>query len=379
MGSFCSKKKLNNSAQEGKPQENNKDKDNGNGKSANKEVNIIENRIDEVPAVKPDNTKSNGTGTSASTGIEQKPKTLRSSPPLGSVKSQNALSVSFDETNIRKTKDGPNGQPVRKASPQGLPPKPVSRPPIGGNVSPRKPVVQRRAPSAIPVPTPIATGLKQNGNGSGNGEIRDSITSIGSITSTGFLGKNNRDSVTPFANVTFNFDGLRSVRKSELKDFSFSGYLRTGKIVDIYDGDTCRIAFYMKERFQHSSEVIMIPCRLFGIDTPEIRTKNTDEKIAALKAKKRLCELATSVKDPAKMDENRRLVKVRFGKNDKFGRPLCIIFTELNGDVEFYNVFENSVNHKLVKEGLAKVYLGGTKEAFSFGSTNGTNGTICVK
>lgn len=193
------------------------------------------------------------------------------------------------------------------------------------------------------------------------------MVSIGSITSTGFL--KDRASLKPFANVTFNFDHLRSVNKNELKDFSFSGYLRTGKIVDIYDGDTCRIAFYMKERFQNSSDIVMVASRLFGIDTPEIRTKNQLEKNAALKARRRLCELVTTVKDPSKLNENKRLVKVRFGKNDKFGRPLCIIFTELNGEIDYYNIFENSVNHKLITEGLAKVYLGGTKEGFNFNST----------
>lgn len=54
------------------------------------------------------------------------------------------------------------------------------------------------------------------------------------------------------------------------------------KYISNYDGDTIR--FDLGENLPHIFR--FIPLRLYGIDTPEIKTSNKAEKKAALKAKK---------------------------------------------------------------------------------------------
>lgn len=285
-------------------------------------------------------------------------------------RSQSELSVSFDESSIKKSQQEISKGNLDPRSPRNISPR---KQPSGSNGKVVNGVKSSHISNGINPPIGSRKNINGSNENNGNGVELDRI-SIGSITSVGFLGKD-RGSVTPFGNVTFNFEYLRNVLKSELKDFSFTGMLRTGKVVDIYDGDTCRIAFYMKERFQNSSEIIMVAARLYGIDCPEIRTKNINEKNDAIKAKNYLCRHVTSVDTPDKIDENKKLVKVRFGKNDKFGRPLCIIFLPLNQEIEYYNIFENSFNHKMITSGHAKMYLGGTKEQYVKGNGN-SNGTI---
>ena len=81
--------------------------------------------------------------------------------------------------------------------------------------------------------------------------------------------------------------------------------------------------------------------RLAGIDTPESRTRNLKEKALGLKAKERLIELC----------EGKFKVK-SLGKG-KYGRILGIPYTADGEDI----------CQKLIKEGHAVEYWGGTKTA----------------
>jgi micrococcal nuclease len=81
--------------------------------------------------------------------------------------------------------------------------------------------------------------------------------------------------------------------------------------------------------------------RLAGIDTPESRTRNLEEKALGLKAKKRLIELCVGA------------FKVQSLGKGKYGRILGIPYDENN----------KSICQILIKEGHAVEYWGGTKKA----------------
>ena len=81
--------------------------------------------------------------------------------------------------------------------------------------------------------------------------------------------------------------------------------------------------------------------RLAGIDTPESRTRNLEEKALGLKAKDRLIELCSGE------------LKIKSLGKGKYGRILGVP----------YDAEGNDICEVLVREGHAVVYWGGTKTA----------------
>ena len=82
-------------------------------------------------------------------------------------------------------------------------------------------------------------------------------------------------------------------------------------------------------------------CRLNGIDTPESRTRNLEEKALGLKAKDRLKELCFGA------------FKIQSLGKGKYGRILGIPYDENDKDI----------CAMLIEEGHAVEYWGGTKKA----------------
>ncbi len=76
--------------------------------------------------------------------------------------------------------------------------------------------------------------------------------------------------------------------------------------------------------------------RLYGIDAPETRTKNLDEKAAGMKTKERLSQI---------MNECEGKFVLRSHGVGKYGRCLGTIL-----------INNNNINNLLVKEGLAEEY-----------------------
>lgn len=118
-------------------------------------------------------------------------------------------------------------------------------------------------------------------------------------------------------------------------------YQYKAKLIRVVDGDTvdalidCGFSTFRKERI-----------RLYGIDTPECRTRDKAEKKRGLAAKARLKELI-------KEGKNEFMVETSIDKKGKYGRLLGELF-------KMDNSFE-SYNQTLVKEGHAKEYYGGKK------------------
>jgi len=115
------------------------------------------------------------------------------------------------------------------------------------------------------------------------------------------------------------------------------------KVISVYDGDTIDIAIPLPEIFK-SKQFLQRKVRLYGIDTPEIRTTNQDEKKAGYFARDKLKEKI----------EN-KIVKIDIlEKPDKYGRLLGTIY---------YN--NENINEWMVKENLAIQYFGGKKEIYN--------------
>lgn len=126
------------------------------------------------------------------------------------------------------------------------------------------------------------------------------------------------------------------------------------KVTKCYDGDTIHILRIIGKtpyRFK---------CRLTGIDTAEIRTNNSKEKVFALKTRDYLANLILD-----------KFVWVVFGGFDKYGRLLCEVYLD-HRDIKR----SCSVNKQLINEGYAQPYDGGTKFDFKDWNFNTDNGLL---
>ena len=89
---------------------------------------------------------------------------------------------------------------------------------------------------------------------------------------------------------------LVNIKCDDIELFSLNGLKTIGKIVDIYDGDTCKIVII------HENILKKFTCRLLGIDTPEIKpslqkTNREKEIIDAHRCRNRLLQLLTNCKN----------------------------------------------------------------------------------
>ena len=119
-------------------------------------------------------------------------------------------------------------------------------------------------------------------------------------------------------------------------DFSFEGDLIEAKVMSVYDGDTIKVAFpFGRKMFKWN-------CRLSGIDTPELRTKNLKEK-----------EFGYKVRDLLREKIDGKIVKIKCGDFDKYGRLLIKIYVPEETE---------TINQWLIMNGFAFAYDGGTKK-----------------
>jgi micrococcal nuclease len=102
----------------------------------------------------------------------------------------------------------------------------------------------------------------------------------------------------------------------------------------VVDGDTCDLSIDLGFTVSWKST-----CRFYGINTPELRSKDSEEKSRAYAARDRV--LALVPPGSTVMIKSREL--------DKYGRPLVDIYTGQD--------FSIHINQLLVEEGLAKTYL----------------------
>ena len=138
---------------------------------------------------------------------------------------------------------------------------------------------------------------------------------------------------------------LKTKTKANTEYMSLNNQEFTAKIVYIYDGDTMHVVF------KAFGEYYRWNCRVQGVDTPELRTKNEAEKVMGYK-----------VRDVLRSLFQDQIVRIKCFEFDKYGRLLI--------DVYLLDDMPNSSNVSflsewLIQEKYAYSYDGGTKQSWS--------------
>ena len=112
--------------------------------------------------------------------------------------------------------------------------------------------------------------------------------------------------------------------------------IETAKCVKVYDGDT----FYIGTIMPLPYGATRFCCRLLGVDTPELRSRDDAEKA-----------LAREARDIVKSEILHKVVSIRVSGHDKYGRLLVRIQTENGSDL----------SQRLIDDKVAVSYDGGKK------------------
>jgi micrococcal nuclease len=111
-------------------------------------------------------------------------------------------------------------------------------------------------------------------------------------------------------------------------------YIYKIKVTRVIDGDTIDAEIDLGFNMTLSKRI-----RLHGIDTPETRTRDKEEKLRGFAAKRRLQQI---------IDEQSNILYLKSLDQGKFGRCIGVLFEE--------NFDDQSINDLLVQEGHAVVY-----------------------
>jgi endonuclease YncB( thermonuclease family) len=127
---------------------------------------------------------------------------------------------------------------------------------------------------------------------------------------------------------------LQNCTYENTKKFNFNNRCIKAKCVKVYDGDTITAAFDLGGVFYTFS------IRMNGYDSPEIRTKDENEKKFAILSRDYLKSIILD-----------KIITLKCKSNDKYGRILA--------DVEYEGI---DINKKMLENGYSIKYDGGTKQ-----------------
>ena len=160
---------------------------------------------------------------------------------------------------------------------------------------------------------------------------------------------------------------LINIKCDDINEFSLNNITTIGKIVDVYDGDTCKIVIII------NNNLLKFSCRLIGLDAPEIKpllTKNNRdfEILDAYKSRNKLIKLSTTCiidldsnlkKKECKLllESNTKMITVVCHEFDKYGRLLVSLY-DANDSISYNDI--------LINEGFAKKYDGKHKDGFVY-------------
>ena len=117
--------------------------------------------------------------------------------------------------------------------------------------------------------------------------------------------------------------------KDEIQYFNFRGITTDARVIDVYDGDTIKILF------DFEGEITKERVRLWGINSPELDSKDINVKNRAIQARDYLRSIILE-----------KEIQITFFKRDSFGRMLADIYID--------NLY---VNDDMVKKGHAVEFL----------------------
>jgi endonuclease YncB( thermonuclease family) len=132
---------------------------------------------------------------------------------------------------------------------------------------------------------------------------------------------------------SFEKDGT-DIKIEDTIEFTFP--IKGGRVIKCYDADTITIASKLP---YNDSPLYRLSVRLNGIDAPEIKGKNEEEKEVAKQARNFVTNLILN-----------KYVRLENVESEKYGRILADVYI---GDVH--------INELLIKERYAVKYDGGTK------------------
>jgi len=118
-------------------------------------------------------------------------------------------------------------------------------------------------------------------------------------------------------------------------------YWYTGTVLNVIDGDTVDLMIDLGFSIHHKIRV-----RLYGVNTPESRTKDAAEKEMGLKAKEFTKDWLTNHKTV--------FIKTIVDKNEKYGRVLAELYS--SGDIN--NSSTACLNKDIISAGYAREYFG---------------------
>lgn len=163
-----------------------------------------------------------------------------------------------------------------------------------------------------------------------------------------------------------NVEVLKNSTNDTIEDFSLNGLYTLCKVVDIYDGDTFRVVFFIKNDDKYP---VKMKVRALGYDCAELHpikthpTRNEEIRKAKI-AKNRLFQLITGfemniydIENPVNitkiLNESKKLLYIEFSDFDKYGRVLGTLYLDENK--------EKSINQILIDENHGVSYYGGSK------------------
>lgn len=165
-------------------------------------------------------------------------------------------------------------------------------------------------------------------------------------------------------------DVLKNSTNNSIPDFSLCGLHTLCKVVDIYDADTFRVIFF---KHKDDKEPIKLKVRAEGCNAAEMyplksHPNRKEEMRRARLARNRLVQIIISPDVKIDVDNieytnseisemlsnNKKLVYIKFGKFDKYGRVLGTLYLDENKD--------NSINQMLIDENHAVSYSGGKRK-----------------
>jgi len=166
------------------------------------------------------------------------------------------------------------------------------------------------------------------------------------------------------SNEKLNNYNINNTQKFSL-NLLFKEELVKVRVVNIYDGDTITGILPINNQYYN------FKIRLAGIDTCEIKSKCEENKILAIKAKKRLCQLIIpdfNFDDESNKELNKELdkilnekcyiIKIKLGEFDLYGRVLGWLYDK---KADITTPIDQSFNNILINEHLAYKYEGKTK------------------
>lgn len=114
---------------------------------------------------------------------------------------------------------------------------------------------------------------------------------------------------------------------------------------NVHDTDTISVLF------KYNQEVIKYNIRLMGLDAPELKSKDLNERELCIKGTEYLKQLILN-----------KLIKVKTYKTDKYGRML--------GSISTLDTNPININEDLIKKGYCREYYGDAKKDWNLIDSN---------